>query len=113
MIRDALIHRPRQEILLFYGNRSIADSPLLSDILELQMNHPQFKVIPVLAEPPSDWTGETGFITDEMISRHVADMDTPIFYACGSPAMVAAMQGVLAELAIPADRIKVEDFPGY
>jgi Na+-transporting NADH:ubiquinone oxidoreductase subunit NqrF len=49
-----------------------------------------------------------------MIFRHVEDIDKPVYYVCGSPAMVGAIQNMLlTELSIAAERVKVEDFPGY
>lgn len=113
MIRHALQHKPKQQITLFYGNQTLADSAFMDELLMLQQKHPQFKLIAALANPHAEWAGEKGFITDEMIVKNIPDIDQPIFYVCGSPAMVGAMQNVLQEMQISDDRIKVEDFPGY
>lgn len=113
IIKDVLTHKPAQQIILFYGNRSLADSAYLAEFQELEQAHATFKMIPVLSEPDAEWYGDTGFITDEILVKNLNDLDSYIYYVCGSPAMVAAMQQVLAELQISPDRIKVEDFPGY
>lgn len=113
IIRDVIAHRPNQHITLFYGNRTLADSALLNELQQIEKEHPTFKMILVLSEPHDDWNGQRGFITDEILVKHLANIDEPIYYVCGSPAMVNAMQQMLAELQITGERVKVEDFPGY
>lgn len=113
IIKHQLKHRPAQRITLFYGNQTLADSAFLEELQQLEREHPQLKLVPALASPHPEWTREKGFITDEMLVKNIPDLDKPMFYVCGSPAMVTAMQQVLQELQIAADRIKVEDFPGY
>ena len=75
--------------------------------------NPHFTWIPTLADPDAAWTGETGLITDAMIKKYMPGLDAPIYYICGSPAMVTTLQETLAEMGINEDNIKVEDFPGY
>ncbi len=113
IIRDVLAHQPAQQITLFYGNRSLADSALLAELMALEKQHPLFKMISVLSEPHDEWTGHSGFITEDILAKNIADLDAPIYYVCGSPAMVSAMQQLLTGMQISTERIKVEDFPGY
>ena len=41
-------------------------------------------------------------------------LNNSIFYICGPPSMLKAMQTLLQEqLEIPKERIKVEEFTGY
>jgi ferredoxin-NADP reductase len=113
IIKDCLAHRPNQQITLFYGNQTLADSAYLNELTEMAKHHPQIKLIATLANPHPEWTGEKGFITDEMLVKNIPDLEQPIFYVCGSPKMVSAMKQVLLDLQINEERIKVEDFPGY
>lgn len=113
MLKHALQQRPLQKIILFYGNQTLADSAFIEELTQLEKQHPQFKLITALANPHPEWNGAKGFIDDTLLVKNIPDLDTPIFYACGSPTMVAAMQEILQDLQIPAERIKVEDFPGY
>jgi glycine betaine catabolism B len=51
-----------------------------------------------------------------MLKRHLEpdDLEKSIFYICGPPAMLKAMQEILEQnLRIPTERIKVEEFTGY
>ena len=63
-----------------------------------------------------DWKGEYGRIDKAMILKYVDNniLDNSIFYICGPPSMLKAMQSLLQqELEIPKERIKVEEFTGY
>jgi glycine betaine catabolism B len=62
------------------------------------------------------WTGERGRIDKDMLTKHLTDDEirNSIFYTCGPPGMIKAMQKLLQEdIQIPKDRIKVEEFTGY
>lgn len=113
MIQHAASHKSPQQIILFYGNNSLQDSAFLSELQQIQQNHPRFQFIPTMARPDPAWNGETGFITATMIRKYIANLNVPWYYICGSPAMVTALQETLAEMGIDEDKIKVEDFPGY
>ena len=60
------------------------------------------------------WTGRTGRIDASLIREAEAGLRNPLYYACGTPALV---QGVvtllLRELQVPADDIRIERFMGY
>jgi ferredoxin-NADP reductase/nitrite reductase/ring-hydroxylating ferredoxin subunit len=63
-----------------------------------------------------DWKGEYGRINKAMILKYVDTntLNNSIFYICGPPSMLKAMQILLQEdLKIPKERIKVEEFTGY
>ena len=63
-----------------------------------------------------NWKGEYGRIDKVMISKYLdADvLKNSIFYICGPPGMLKAIQTLLQEeLEIPRDRIRVEEFTGY
>jgi ferredoxin-NADP reductase/nitrite reductase/ring-hydroxylating ferredoxin subunit len=64
----------------------------------------------------NDWKGEYGRIDKAMILKYLdSDMlNNSIFYICGPPSMLKAMQSLLQDnLEIPRERIKVEEFTGY
>jgi glycine betaine catabolism B len=68
-------------------------------------------------ETKGNWNGEHGRIDRTMIERHLSreEISSAIFYICGPPGMINAIQeGLLQkQLQIPEDRIKVEEFNGY
>jgi ferredoxin-NADP reductase len=113
MIKEIIQQQSKQIIYLFYGNQSEKDGAFLNELMQLSKAHANFKLIPTLANPDANWQGEKGFITQSMIKKYVPDLSLPIYYVCGSPAMVTTLQEALVEMDIDEERIKVEDFPGY
>jgi ferredoxin-NADP reductase/nitrite reductase/ring-hydroxylating ferredoxin subunit len=64
----------------------------------------------------NDWKGEHGRIDKAMILKYLDTnmLNNSIFYICGPPSMLKAMQSLLQDdLEIPKERIKVEEFTGY
>jgi ferredoxin-NADP reductase len=47
-----------------------------------------------------------------MIKKEIPDYMETMFYTCGPPAMVEAMEKLLEELDVPEKQIKTEEFPG-
>ncbi len=113
MIKTLTLDHASQTIYLFYGNQSIQETAFLNELTDWQKQNPNFQLILTIANPPSQWKGETGFITNTVIKKYISNLDLPIYYICGSPAMVTTLQETLAEMEINEDNIKVEDFPGY
>jgi ferredoxin-NADP reductase len=65
---------------------------------------------------PDDWKGESGFINKVMLTTHLTseELDNSIFYVCGPPEMLKAMQKLSQEnLQISMERIKIEEFTVY
>jgi glycine betaine catabolism B len=64
----------------------------------------------------NDWKGEYGRIDKALILKYLDTntLNNSIFYICGPPSMLKAMQSLLQDnLEIPKERIKVEEFTGY
>jgi len=64
----------------------------------------------------NQWDGERGRIDKAMLTKYLSDddMKNSIFYTCGPPSMLKAMQKLLQDdLHIPKERIKIEEFTGY
>lgn len=110
--RDKLPHR----IVLFYSNRTPESTAFLDELSQAQQSNPNFILVATMtgmAQSSTDWSGETGSITGEMISKSVTDLGRPIFYISGPRAMVAAMRKVLDDAGVKDDRIRTEEFTGY
>ncbi|NPV09714.1 MAG: FAD-dependent oxidoreductase [Anaerolineae bacterium] len=62
---------------------------------------------------PDGWLGRTGLIDQRMIREEIPDYDDRLFFVCGSPPSVIAIETVLLDLGLTRDRIKRDYFPGY
>jgi ferredoxin-NADP reductase len=112
MIRHVCKNQPERHMVLFYGNQRMETSAFHHELDALSKQHKNFTFIPVMADD-ANWNGENGFITHTLIKKYVTDLTKPVFYVCGAPGMVTALQETLVEMDINEEHIKVEDFPGY
>jgi len=109
MLRDAKARGRRfADALLLYGNRDDSCAPFLGELAA--MTDIGVRVAVCYETPPPGWLGEAGFITAEMVRRHVDAADGRPFYVTGPPVMVAAMERVLDELGTTDDRRVIERF---
>jgi len=70
------------------------------------------RVVHVLAQPPAGWRGETGFVTTELIARHLPEQapDRWHYVLCGPPPMMESVERSLLDMGIPLSRIGSERF---
>jgi ferredoxin-NADP reductase len=116
MICLAAAERLRHQISLFYSNRRPEDAPFLDELQSLERDNPKYKLIASMTEMAKSrrsWSGETGFINQEMLGRHLKDTASPIYYVAGPSAMVKALHEMLNKAGIKDDDIRAEEFSGY
>ncbi len=108
----ALTHR----IFVFYSNRRPEDAVFLEEFSSLATQMPNLTFVPTMTQMENSahtWSGETGYITKEMIEKRLPDMHSAIYYLDGPMSMVNAMRTLLVDAHIDTDNIKTEEFPGY
>ncbi len=116
IVRQADHDRAPHKLYLFYSNRRPEDAPFLETLQNLERTNFNFHLIATMTEMSRSkqmWHGETGFIDQKMLSRHLRDLKGPIYYIAGPPAMVAAMRDTLVASGVDEDDIRTEDFAGY
>ncbi|MGB7436093.1 MAG: FAD-dependent oxidoreductase [Candidatus Acidiferrum sp.] len=116
IVRQAAKEKLPHQLYLFYSNRRPEDAPFLAGLQDLSQSNPHFIFIPSMTEmerSKRNWLGERGFIDREMLVKHFSDLNGPIYYVAGPPAMVAAMQQMLAKAGVSEDDIRTEEFSGY
>lgn len=96
------------DAVLVYGNREPSCAPYLDEFVG--MRNSGVRVVAVFESADSAWTGERGFITADLVSRHVDPSDGRPFMVAGPPPMVSVMQGVLDAIGVEPDRRLVEWF---
>lgn len=116
MICLATAERLRHQIFLFYSNRRPEDAPFLAELESLERDNPNYKLIASMTEMAKSrrsWSGETGFINQEMLGRYLRDAASPIYYVAGPPAMVKGLHEMLNKAGMNDDDIRAEEFAGY
>ena len=65
----------------------------------------------VLEQPPEDWAGETGYVTAEILGRHLPPGYRRFqFFICGPDRMMDAAESALVGLGVPPGRVHTERF---
>jgi ferredoxin-NADP reductase len=116
IIRQATHDKTPHQLYLFYGNRRPEDAAFLDVLTEIPKKNPNFHLIATMSEMQKShraWKGETGFIDKAMLTKHLLNLQGPIYYIAGPPAMVAAMRRMLTDAAVDEDDIRTEEFSGY
>jgi len=82
---------------LLFSNVTEQDILLREEFDNLQKKFPEtLDVVYLLDKPESSWTGPTGFISADIITKHVAPAslgDKVKIFVCGPPGQVAAVAG--------------------
>ena len=116
MVVHAARNKPHPAIALFYANRHLEDAAFMDRLREFEGSVGDFRFVPTLTRRSNatrEWKGETGYISPEMLFRHVIKLQDAICYVAGPPTMVAAARQTLKEAGVDEDDIRTEEFPGY
>ena len=120
MIKYATDKQLPIKIVMFDSNRDEANILYKNEFDECLKNNKNLKIIYTITgegQPPlGHWEGEARRIDKTMITKYVSEdeLNKSIFYICGPPAMLNALQNILNEkLKISKDRVKIEEFTGY
>src|SRR5579864_6795222 len=116
IVRQADHDRLPHKLHLFYSNRRPEDAAFLDTLQLLEKSNSNFQLVCTMSEmqhSKRDWKGETGLINQEMLSRHLSNLQGPIYYVAGPPAMVAGIKTMLVAANVDEDDIRTEDFAGY
>src|SRR5664279_1575947 len=116
MVQQADRDRLSQKLNLFYSNRRPEDAAFLDTLRALETANPNFRLICTMTEMSKSkkgWKGETALIDKEMLCRHLAKLQGPIYYIAGPPDMVTAMRETLVSAGVEENDIRIDEFVGY
>jgi ferredoxin-NADP reductase/nitrite reductase/ring-hydroxylating ferredoxin subunit len=124
MIKYAIDEQLPLKITMFDSNRNRDSILFKKEFDEWANKNKNLKIIYTISEDEqqqssstaNDWKGEHGRIDKAMILKYLDTnmLNNSIFYICGPPSMLKAMQSLLQDnLEIPKERITVEEFTGY
>jgi predicted ferric reductase len=96
---------------LIYGNR-VETQILYRDEIDAFSPPLDFQVHYVLSEPPAGWTGLVGDLTPDILARCLDPLggDDRLYFVCGPPVMIKAVERALLARGIPSSRIIEERF---
>ena len=132
ILRDAKKSGDSRPFALFYSNRKLEDAAFHEEFLGIDL--PDFTYIWTLTDAEDEPTGEgeeraapggaslaphsfyayeeRGFITREMIERHLSEWQAARYYVIGAPGFADAMKEMLLSAGIAEDAILMDPFAG-
>jgi ferredoxin-NADP reductase len=116
MVQQADQDRLSQKLYLFYSNRRPEDAAFLDTLRALETTNPNFRLICTMTDmskSKKEWKGETAVIGKQMLGRHLASLQGPIYYIAGPPTMVTAIRDTLVSAGIEENDIRTDEFVGY
>jgi ferredoxin-NADP reductase/nitrite reductase/ring-hydroxylating ferredoxin subunit len=121
MIRYATDKQVPSRITMFDSNRNVENTLFKEEFDDCLERNNNLKIVYTITEEEQSknaegWKGERGFINEAMLTKYLTrnELDNSIFYLCGPPGMLNAMQKMLEDdLHISKHSIKTEVFTGY
>jgi len=100
-----------REVLLFYGHKYIEHVVFDEELKKLEESSLNFKYFVVLEQPPADWQGYKGFITQDILKKELpSDYQSLSYFVCGPLPMMSAIRKILTQLGVPAENTHYEEF---
>jgi ferredoxin-NADP reductase len=116
IVRQADHERTPHKLYLFCSNHSPEDAPFSEALQELVMTNSNLRLVGTVTKmsgSKNKWDGEKGRIDKEMLLRYLSNLQGPIYYIAGPPAMVTGIRKMLVASSVDEDDIRTEEFPGY
>jgi len=110
MLRTMRDDKDPRKVVLVYANKSFEDITFRHEIEELS-HEINLKVVHVLEEPPEDWEGEEGIVTEELLEKHLPENHNDYrYFICGPDPMMDIASISLYDLGIKWNHIYMERF---
>jgi predicted ferric reductase len=110
MLRTMADRDDRRPALLIYADDAWENMPFRDEI-EALAERIALDVVWVLESPPEAWQGETGWVTAELLERHLPDERIQRhFFVCGPNPMIRSVESSLHGLGVPSRLIEAERF---
>lgn len=103
-------HRP-EKFTILYGSRNQDDIIFFDELNEIaKASNGAVEVFNILSEPKAGWTGETGFISADIIQKLVPDWDKVTYYISGPQPMYDFLDGEFRKMGVKERRIRKEEY---
>jgi hypothetical protein len=109
---QGLHDRPESELTLVSVNRRPEDALFALECEQLAEAHIRFRFVPTMTAA-TNWDGETGRISLELLLRYVPDLRRAFVHVSGLEGMVASTLRILRNAGLPVRQIKSEQFGAF
>lgn len=110
ILRTMADRHDARPVLLIFGSKTWEDVTFREELEEIKAGL-NLRVVHVLEQPPAGWRGEQGWVTAELLARHLPEnrMEQD-YFICGPEPMQKAVRGALDRLGLPMDHVQSESF---
>jgi predicted ferric reductase len=111
-LRTLADRNDKRPLILFYANRDWETVTFREefDLLKTRLN---LKVVHILEKPPVGWSGEKGYLSTEILKKHIdqtwKELDPQVFI-CGPKPMMNAVEKQMLEIGFPQIKVHTERF---
>ncbi len=109
MLIEALGRGEGQQFTLIFGVRHAPNLLYAEEFQELAARYPNFKFLPTVTRPDSDWTGLTGRVQPHLVAEIGARRDLDV-YVCGLNEMVSGVREMLAGMGFDKKQVVHEKY---
>ena len=106
LLRERGYERP---ITLYWGLRLVEDQCLMPELQELTDRYPNLRLAVSLSQPPPDWSGLRGRIT-ESVPPLLPTLGGKRFYLVGNGAMIEEMAAALSDMGVHSKALYKEAY---
>lgn len=109
MLRHIKVTGANSDAILLYSTKYPTEI-ISKDELESFSRDIGTKLVVTVTRPAAGdgWTGQTGHVDSQMISKYAPDFMERTFYVCGPLPFVQAVKTALTTLHVPADSVKAD-----
>ena len=110
MLRTLADRRDDRPLLLIYGNQRWEEVAFREELGKLKARL-TLLVVHVLLEPPEDWEGESGYVGQDLLNKHLpTKRREQEYFVCGPTPMRRVVEQSLHNLRVPLKRVHAELF---
>ena len=111
MLRAMHDRGEKRQVTLIYASHALDDVLFIPELVAMEASQrPALKVIYVLAQPPSWWSGETGRVDAHRLDAWCGGLEDKAFYLCCPPRMTVDLVRGLRHRRVSQRRIHCDYF---
>lgn len=112
IIKNLLKSNYKNNILLFYCNKTLKDSPFIEELKNLERNVSFLKVVNIFTQDnnKTQLAQEYSRIDEKMLKKYIVSINNKCYYVCGSVSFVNDIWKMLKNIGIKEDKIFTESF---
>jgi len=112
MLQALETRKDTRPVFLFHAANDVDDLTFREELAEMAERMPTLTLVTVLVRADERWTGERGFVSADILTRHLPTMlyRRLQYFICGPAPLMDAMEDILPGIGVPAERVHTERF---